>query len=125
MNKFIRFIHHIFQPHCQECHDELQDARVCASCETLKHQLEIANYEKREILNKLIKEPEQSITNPTNYNEMRPRTVPWNVRRQELEAEDRRRAQLLKEKEKELKVVSSDSIKDSSVDELEKELGVQ
>jgi len=125
MNKFIRFIHHIFQPHCLDCLNEIQDARVCSSCETLKHQLEIANYEKRELLNKLIREPEQPVTNPVNYNEIRPRTVPWNVKRQELEAEDRRRAQLMKEKEKELKVVSSDSIKDSSVDELEKELGVQ
>ena len=120
MNKFVRFIHHIFQPHCQECHDEIQDARICVSCETLRQQLEIANYEKRELLNKLIKPEPIQIEQP-DFSQMRPKAVPWRVRREELEAEDRKRAQLIKEKEKELKA----GVVSETVDELEKELGVQ
>ena len=123
MNQLVKFLHHIFQPHCQECHDEIQDARICSSCETLKQQLEIANYEKRELLNKLIK-PEPIQVEQPDFSQMRPKAVPWRVRREELEAEDRKRAQLLKEKEKELKSVVANHVSET-VDELEKELGVQ
>ena len=112
MNRIAKFFHELFTPHCPECQNEIQ---VCQSCETLKQQLEIVNYEKRELLNKLIREPEP-LAQP-DFSQMRPKAVPWNVRRQELEAEDRRKAQIIREKEKELKSISN-------VDDLEKELGV-
>jgi len=111
LNRIAKFFHELFTPHCIECRDVAQDERVCLSCETLRQQLEIVNYEKRELLNKLIREPEAPIQ--PDFSQMKPRMIPWNVRRQELEAEDRKRAQLIREKEKEL-----------GINELEKEIGV-
>jgi hypothetical protein len=71
------------------------EEKVCASCETLRQQLEFSNYEKTQLLNKLLKEPE-----PTPVTEApqitRPRSIPWNVRRQLLEQEDRVKAQRLR-----------------------------
>ena len=73
------------------------DEKVCQSCETLKQQLEIANYEKGQLLNRLLKEPEK-IPEVTEAPPMKvmPRVVPWQVRRQMLEKEDREKARLLK-----------------------------
>jgi hypothetical protein len=114
LRRLAKFWHHLTEPHCDACRAEIEEMRACASCETLRQQLEIANYEKRELLNKLIR-PEPVVNEP-NFNELRPKTVPWRVKREELEAEDRKRAAILKEKEKELNQVKSD------VDELEKEV---
>ena len=77
--------------------DVKQEDRVCLSCETLKQQLEIANYEKGQLLNKLLKEPDKE-PERSEAPEMKhiPRVVPWQVRRQILEREDREKARLLK-----------------------------
>lgn len=88
--------------------------KVCQSCETLRQQLEIANYEKQKLLDKLIKEPEstpiiegQKITIP--------KMIPWNVRKQMLEREDR-------EKARSLRNAAIPDVK--TIDELEKELDI-
>lgn len=89
----------------------------CKSCETLQHQLEIANYEKKELLNRILSftEPkvEEQIVN--NIEPIRPKAVSWKVRQQELEREDRHKAKLLKEKEAEMKALK----------DLEKEVGIR
>jgi hypothetical protein len=74
-----------------------KDEVICQSCETLKTQLEIANYEKSQLLGKLLKEPEKESerTEAPPMNHV-PRVVPWQVRRQMLEREDREKAKLLK-----------------------------
>ena len=90
------WIHRLFNPHCPHCLSERVESKVCPSCETLKAQLEMINYENKRLLDRIltpsIKEevarPPVEITRPTN--------VPWNVRRQILEAEDREKAKLLR-----------------------------
>jgi hypothetical protein len=87
------WIHRLFNPHCPSCHDEM----ICESCETLKMQLEIVNHEKQKLLDKLlappvmetVAQPVREITAPVN--------IPWAVRRQILEREDREKAKLIRE----------------------------
>lgn len=71
--------------------------KQCQSCETLRQQLDIANYEKKVLLEKLLFKPEpvpERTVAPEPVN--RPVGVPWAVRRQMLEREDREKARSLK-----------------------------
>jgi len=85
----------LLNPHCEHCREEREESRVCPSCETLKSQLEAVNHEKNRLLDRLLTpiveatpaQPEREITKPIN--------IPWNVRRQMLEREDRERAKLI------------------------------
>lgn len=106
------WLHHLLNPHCPECREEREDTRICQSCETLKSQLEIANLEKQKLLDRLLEKPQPEIPRePVQVT--RPVHVPWNVRRQMLEAEDRRKAQLMKQAPQPI-----------STEDLEKELDV-
>jgi hypothetical protein len=113
MNSFIAFFHHLFDPHCPDCKESL----ACASCETLRQQLEIANQEKKELLDRLIKPEPQPIIEPNN--EYRPKHIPWSVRRQMIEGEDRKKASILREKEKELAQMKN---QDKELNDLENEV---
>lgn len=96
--------------------DEVEE--VCASCETLKQQLEIANYEKEKLLNRIMEKPEPERVSAPEPQATRPRMVPWNVRRQMLEREDREKARLMRDAPK------PDATLKSDVAELEKEMDV-
>lgn len=88
------FIHRLINPHCEHCKEEREDSRICSSCETLRAQLELANYDKGRLLDRLLEKP--GIEVPSKLAEItRPQTVPWNVRRQMLEKEDREKARLM------------------------------
>jgi hypothetical protein len=86
----------------------------CNTCEALRHQLANSERERRELLARLLEkdqpEPPQTVKEDleplktTNF-------VPWRVRQQIMEAEDRKAAALMKDKAKEIA-------------ELEKELGI-
>lgn len=96
-----------------------QEDTVCQSCETLRNQLEIANYEKRQLLDRLLHTPEKEperIKAPELV-APRPKTIPWHVRKQMLETEDRAKARALKD------AAQPDTAK-VDVSELEKELGI-
>lgn len=73
-----------------------KDETVCLSCETLKQQLEIANYEKEKLLNRILEKPEAPPVPQAPPEVSRPRMIPWNVRRQMLEREDREKARALR-----------------------------
>jgi len=86
----------------------------CPTCEVLRVQLAKSDAERRELLSKLLYKENESEPPKVQEEEMRPimpQFVPWRVRQQMLEAEDRRKAQLMKEKAKEIA-------------ELEKEMGI-
>lgn len=94
----------------------------CNTCEVLRGMLEQTNSEKKYLLEQLLKEPE--IIQETSTEEFKPikttKFTPWHVRRQILEAEDRKQAQIIKDKKKEMEEAAK-----LQVDKLEKELGVQ
>lgn len=91
---------------------EIREVR-CKSCETLIKQLEIANYEKKQLLDRILEKPTIIEKSPTNEVIIPPRNVPWNVRRQMMEAEDREKARLMREVAKPI-----------STEDLEKELDI-
>jgi len=108
----IKWLHHLLNPHCPDCKEEREDSKVCESCETLKAQLALSNHEKERLLNRLLEKPnENQVTSTPDVKPLLPSSgIPWRVRRQALESEDREKAKLLKTKE--------------SVEDLEKELGI-
>jgi hypothetical protein len=85
----------------------------CETCEVLREQLAKSESERRDLLHRLIDpvktEPPQ--TKEEEFKPITPQFTPWRVRQEMLEAEDRKKATLMKEKAKEIA-------------ELEKELGV-
>lgn len=109
------FIHRLLNPHCPHCeakekelrefqrslHIEEKEERhedlVCQSCETLKMQLAIANDEKKTLLDRLLEKPAVPVHQgpPAITRQRMPSALPWPARRQLLENEDRRKAELL------------------------------
>ncbi len=87
----------------------------CPTCILLKEQLEFSERERKSLLDKLLERSEPKPEPAVDVKEFKPLTphhVPWRVRQQLLEQEDRIRALKLKEKNEE-------------IDKLEKELGVK
>jgi hypothetical protein len=88
----------------------------CESCETLKMQLDIANHERRQLLETIIGFTKPAVVevdqNPRIIQPILPRTVPWRMRQQKLEENDRLTAETLKKKQQD-------------IDALEKEVGVE
>jgi len=98
-----------------------QEDTICQSCETLRQQLEIANYEKKQLLERLLEKPvtEPERTTAPELVAPRPKTVPWHIRRQMLEREDREKARALKGA-----AIPDSATEKVDVEELEQELGV-
>jgi|SRR5215471_2394903 len=96
-----------------------RDEKVCQSCETLKQQLEIANYEKQQLLNRLLEKPAPTVERTeAPVPVTRPTMLPWRVRQQMLEKEDRAKAKALREAAK----PDNASSVDADAQLLEKEL---
>lgn len=88
----------------------------CESCEILKVELQRVNIEKERLLNRLLEKPiDPPVNNPVDITP--PRQIPWAVRKQMLQAEDREKARLMRE------AVKPD---DSKIDvkDLERELNI-
>jgi hypothetical protein len=101
---------------------------TCASCEILRDQLDESNRERRELLQRVLeKDKSEPLPTPVNVEELRPirpQHSPWRVRQQMLEAEDRKTAQLMKDKEKELQASRPTTPTDQRIEALEEELGI-
>lgn len=118
----------------QSSYEHERDITICQSCETLKMQLAIANQEKKDLLNRILKEPEVKtqtvIQNPRAV--IPSRHLGFDARRRALETESRANARLIEEKRKEdskLKVVTAvdentKTVEVTDVDDLEKELDI-
>ena len=79
----------------------------CKSCETLRNQLEIANFEKKELMGTILGlvKPEVIQSAPVIIEPVKNKSIPWHVRQRALEEEDRVKAKIerrIKEEEKEL-----------------------
>jgi hypothetical protein len=89
--------------------------RVCQSCETLKYEIERLRAENSTLLNHVLQKPE-----PVPERTMAPqpltipKRVPWAVKRQMLEAEDREKARILRQAPK----------PDAELEELEREMDI-
>lgn len=123
----INFFHKLLNPHCPHCMESERENRVCASCEVLK--LENARLVRlnNELLHKLLN-PTTSIENEVEEpKELKPvyhtRFGSWRVKQQLLQDNDRKNAQILKERQKEIDALKAET-KTLNVEEIERELGV-
>lgn len=105
---------------------------ICLTCEVLRDQLDESNRERKELLTRLMeRDKPEPLPSPSTVElqPIRPQHTPWRVRQQLLEQEDRRTAQLLRDKEKELKAVPTTVgahlvTSSANITSLEEELGI-
>jgi hypothetical protein len=101
------------------------DEPRCETCEILRDQLDESNKERKELLAKLLEKREPEPLPPTSKEELepiRPQQVPWRVRQQMLEQEDRKTAELMRAKARELRAVTPAVTQ--NIGKLEEELGI-
>jgi hypothetical protein len=113
-----KWLHHILNPHCEHCAEEKREAKFCVSCDILKQEVARLQIENDRLLSRLLDKPEPKEPASTDLNNMvpiMPRARGWQERKKLLEAEDRHKAQLLKQ-------VGATGTE--TIEELEKELGV-
>lgn len=115
MNRLTKFFHEMWHPHCDHCEELAREAKICQSCETLRANITTLTYENQKLLAAVTKqpEPEQPVRDTRELKPVMPRMMPFSMRRQMLEAEDRAAAKLLKN----TPVIEG-------VEELEKELDI-
>jgi len=84
----------------------------CESCEILRMQLAESNAERKDLLHRLLdKEKPEPPSAPEEHVPITPQFTPWRVKQQMLEAEDRAKAKLMRDRSKEIA-------------DLEKEVGI-
>lgn len=116
-------IHRLLNPHCPDCREKDTESEICKSCEILKSQLDIANHEKKQLLEALLESHkparDESIKPDIDYKALQKSSMPWAVRKQMLEAESREAARLM------ANTRISDTPEDKTIEELEKQLGIE
>lgn len=106
----INWFHRLLKPHCPECSIE----KICLSCETLRDQLARVNEEKKLLLESILESVKPKVEAvPPEIKIEKPSFIPWRVKKEMLEAEDREKARLLKNKQNEL-----------TIEDLEKEMDI-
>ena len=85
----------------------------CESCEILREQLHKSDAERRDLLHRLLDKdkPEPPPITTEEHIPVTPPFTPWRVKQQMLEAEDRQKAKLLRDRSREIA-------------DLEKEVGI-
>lgn len=119
-----KWLHHLLNPHCPDCISDREEALVCKSCDILQKQLDIVNHEKRQLIDRLL--------NPSNVTtvasdikveteSLKSKHIPWRVKQQMLEADDREKARLMRQfaESKDTKIPEQ-----ITIESLEKELGL-
>ena len=108
------WLHRALNPHCPDCILERQENNICRSCETLQMEIERLRQENNKLLEYILEKPKEFIS-PIDEGQkvVLPRSIPWNVRKQMLENEDREKAKLMK-RQQEM----------NPIEKLEQELGV-
>jgi len=115
----IKFFHQIFRPNC-DCN--ICSRPSCSKCEVLESQLLFERAQNQQLIQNLINLTNPIKEEPAKRNvELKPiHTVgiPWRVKQQMMEEEDKKSAQLKREKELEKEANKL------TTEELEKELGI-
>lgn len=90
MNFITRFFHELRHPHCEHCVEERLELHHCKTCEVLSVQNSQLIRENERLMDLLLDKPKPQEV-PVDINELKPiqTHIPWNVRRQQIEAERR------------------------------------
>lgn len=101
-----------------ELRAQYKEPKLCESCETLKQQVEHLRQDNDRLLTRVLTPvvvTERPEVIPDNITPLRKGHIPWNVRKQSLEAEDRQKAKLQRDSPKPVAA-------DTSTEELEQEV---
>jgi hypothetical protein len=100
-----KWLHHLLNPHCLHCVELIRESKICQSCETLRSQLAESNYEKKQLLARVLNSSHVIQAEKTVEQEeeplrhIPPKHLPWPAMRARLEEQDRLKAlELDKEK---------------------------
>jgi len=98
------------------------EPKICESCETLKMELAHLHQDNQRLMDRLLEKPTAPVERTgDNVTPILPRRgVPWNARRQMLEANDKHAAQLMKNAPKPQPNVTDEE--DTTLKELESEV---
>lgn len=99
--------------------------KVCESCETLKLQLSLANEEKARLLERVMEKPipiPERTEAPPMRNVIPKGAMPWRVRQQMLEREDREKARAMREVPKPDAVIADAEVTKKEQEEFEAEV---
>lgn len=100
---------------------------TCRSCELLRDLLETERDEKKIVYRQLLEMSKPAVVTAPQVTEVElkdiKKSIPWAVRQQMLEVEDREKARLLRQKAEEIKKAYADK-PPLTVEELEVELGI-
>jgi hypothetical protein len=117
----------MFNPHCPHCIEMERAKRECVSCDILRNELARLQIENDRLLNRILTPPTQPVEEKMDTSNLHPinsnQYKPWRVRQQMLEDNDRKQAQLLRQKQQEMQL--NPEKRDLTVSEIEKELGVE
>ena len=112
----MNWFHKFLNPHCPECRDEILDDMVCDSCNTLRQENAALRKHNDQLIQSLLEfvrpkvEPViQMVEQPKPINTR----INWRARKHMLETEDKRTAEILRNKNAEL-----------SIEKLEEELEI-
>ena len=127
----IKWLHQLFNPHCQHCADErreqrelLREDKRCLACETMERENARLVRENERLLDLLLEKDEPVVEKAIDVRELKPIQttrapfVPTQVRRQLLENESRHSAKLKQEAPKPEPTIKVDQ----ELKDLEKEL---
>ncbi len=116
----IKFFHKLFNPHCEDCAIEARNSKICPTCDVYRVQLDLANHDKKkllELIERMNNPPVEEKESPVEVKPIQSKSIPWNIRKNLLEAESRIAAEKLR--------VKAAEIKSEKVDDLEREVGVK
>lgn len=105
------WLHHLFNPHCQECLIEKESS--CKSCEILKQELALSHAREQKYIDALLVQEDKELVPQELPKPIISAYKPWRVKQAELENEEKKRAvDLMNRRTKE-------------IEKLEEELGVE
>lgn len=101
----MKWLHRLMNPHCPDCIAEYEDSKICASCDTLRTELAAVRRHNEQLMETLIEQfgPRQVTTSEAEVKiPLDSKTLPWRARKQMLEQNDRKEAEILRARNQEL-----------------------
>jgi hypothetical protein len=108
--------------------ERIQESSICQSCEALKLEIARLHDQNNKLVEGILHKPEAETVQQQPLSELGPKKgqkIPWAVRRQMLETEDRAQARIIAERKKQAEAEAKfDPAITQSITSLEEELGV-
>lgn len=103
---------------------EIRSERTCQNCDYFKLQIESLQHRNEQLVRQLTQTDVPPVPVTETKEPLKPRFIPWRTRRQMLEAEDARAAQVMRQKQQEIKSAVVAPSDDPDVKALEAEMEI-